>query len=144
MTLAAPTKVAVVPAVMKKTGLVWLEVGTHPAVAVWHVWHNEVCYVLHSSRKVDDTDVDDTEQVVTGLAEAVQCHVITRSVTTRARTARWRGTVHPVVPDCAEWDELLPLLIAKRLNLTDADRAAQRWARDCVLSRIVPTESAVG
>jgi len=137
--LTAPSTSALIPATMKKSGLVWLEIGTYSPVAVWHVWHNDVCYVLHVG-----TESNGTEQAVPGLAEATQCHVITRSATTHARTARWRGTVHSVSPDSAEWDELLPLLIANRLNLRSAGNAPQRWARKCVLSRIVPAVSTGG
>ncbi len=122
---------SLIPAAMKKAGLVWLEIDLQRPIAAWHVWHNDRCYILHGG----------AEQTVPGLAEAAQCHVITRSSLTYARTARWLSTVHSVPSGSAEWDELLPLLVARRLNLTDAGEVAGRWARDCVLSRVTPAVS---
>ncbi len=113
-----------IPAVMKKAGVVWLELLKPPATAVWMVWHESTCYVLHGG----------SGQIVPGLADATTCYVITRSTTTRERTARWKASVRNVQPDTAEWNELLPLLVAKRLNLSDYEQAPQRWARECTLS----------
>ncbi|MGI8647614.1 MAG: hypothetical protein DLM55_08330 [Acidimicrobiales bacterium] len=120
-----------IPAVMKKAGLVWIEPTGAPASAVWMVWHESTCYVLHGGG----------EQIVPGLADTSTCYVITRSATTRERTLRWKADVHHVQSETAEWNELLPLLIAKRLNLSDYEQAPQRWARECMLSRLHPSIS---
>jgi hypothetical protein len=42
-------------------------------------------------------------------------------------------------PGTPEWDEVVPLLLAKRLNPQDRAEQAQRWARECVVLRLTPT-----
>ncbi|HEX3732561.1 MAG TPA: hypothetical protein VHU91_06555 [Mycobacteriales bacterium] len=114
------------PAVMKKAGLIWLQLDDRSPIGAWHVWHGDVCYVLHGGN----------EQRVPGLAEAARCRVITRSASTRARTAEWAAAVTTVAPNSREWTEVAPLLLANRLNLTDHDTALERWAAECTVSRL--------
>ena len=119
---------ALVPAVMKKAGLVWIELDGKPPVAAWHVWHEGACYVLHGSG----------EQRVPGLGDSTECRVIVRAAATRQRTAAWDAAVSRVAPDGEEWAEIAPLLLAKRLNLRDHDDAVARWEAECTLSRLDP------
>ncbi|MGH3428581.1 MAG: hypothetical protein ACRDQZ_13600, partial [Mycobacteriales bacterium] len=117
------------PAVMKKAGLVWLQLSDRSPVGAWHIWHDDACYVVHGGN----------EQQVPGLTEAARCRVITRSANTRARTAEWAAAVTTVAPNSREWTEVAPLLLANRLNLTDHDTALERWAIECTVSRLQPS-----
>ena len=122
---------------MKKAGVVWLRVpGQSRDTGVWLVWQNTpekaAGYVLHGPG----------EQTVPGLAETQACSVIVRSSGTRARILEWRATVERVAPNTPEWNELLPTLVTKRLNLSDSANAPARWAKNCVLSRLTPIPAA--
>lgn len=120
---------------MKKAAVVWLRVPGQPQdTGVWLVWRNTpenpAGYVLHGPG----------EQAAPGLAETRVCSVIVRSAGTRARILEWQATVERVAPNTPEWEELLPTLVTKRLNLHDSANAPARWAENCVLSRLTPVD----
>jgi hypothetical protein len=113
---------------MKKAPLVWVEIAGHGAAPAWCVWNDGAAYVVSGPG----------EQPVPGLADSTRCDVIVRSADTLARIVRWPAAVSTVEPGTPEWDATVPTLLAKRLNLADAEDAAQRWARECRVSRLAP------
>ncbi|MDQ1694791.1 MAG: hypothetical protein QOJ03_144, partial [Frankiaceae bacterium] len=65
--------------------------------------------------------------------------VTLRSKDKGARLLTIVADVHVVEPAGEEWTAVLPALLSRRLNLPDGERAAERWARECVLRRLTPT-----
>lgn len=127
---------AVVPSIIeeatKKSDLVWLKVrGLHGQEhrAVWHLWHEGAVYLVHSG----------SEQTVPGLGQAESAIVTVRSKDKGGRLVSWRASVDHVPQGTPAWDEIVPLLVGKRLNNRDGDAAASRWARECQVSRLMPT-----
>jgi hypothetical protein len=127
---------AVVPSLIdeatKKSELVWLGVEGLQGQShrpVWHVWHEGAVYVVHGG----------SEQQVPGLAEAENAVVVVRSKANGGRLVTWRAAVDDVPPGTPAWEEVVPLLVGKRLNSKDGDAAAGRWARECKVARLMPT-----
>jgi hypothetical protein len=113
----------------KKSGLVWITVPGRRPVAAWHVWRDDAAYVVTGPG----------EQPVPGLAEASRCDVTVRSTDKGGRIVTWRADVSPVLPDSDAWAEVVPAMLAARLNLTDAAGAERRWAQTCTVLRLAPT-----
>jgi hypothetical protein len=121
---------ALVEELMRKSGLCWLRLpgGTRDH-AVWHIWHQGAAYVVSGG----------SEQPAPGIDTAETATVIVRTKDSRQRMLAWRAQVATLRPDDPQWDEVVRALVATRLNLTDLEGAAQRWARECVVSRLTPT-----
>ncbi|MGH1562068.1 hypothetical protein [Mumia sp. DW29H23] len=120
---------AFVAEVAKKSGLLWIvyDGAWHP---VWHVWHEDaVCVVAGGD-----------EQPLPGIKDAREVVLDLRAKSTRAQVARVRATVEVVGPDHADWADVTAVLVADRLNLFEADEAVERWARECVVVRLHPTD----
>lgn len=127
---------AVVPSIIdeatKKSELVWLAVAGLPGQShrpVWHIWQGGAAYLVY----------DGSEQLVPGLAEAESAVVTVRSKDKGGRLVSWRAAVDNVAPGTALWEEVVPLLVGKRLNSKDGDAVAGRWARECKVARLTPT-----
>lgn len=116
----------------KKSELVWLSyrgLEGQSARPAWHVWHKGAVYVVF----------DGSEQAMPGLDEADSAIVAVRSKDTGGLLVAWRAAVELVPPGSPAWNEVVPLLVGKRLNNRDGDAAAERWARECKVARMVPT-----
>ncbi|MDQ1709475.1 MAG: hypothetical protein QOG49_860 [Frankiaceae bacterium] len=127
---------AVVPSIIdeatKKSDLVWLAVAGLPGQShrpVWHLWHNGAAYLVYNG----------SEQLVPGLDVADSAVVTVRSKDKGGRLVSWRAAVDDVAPGTALWEDVVPLLVGKRLNSKDGDGAAARWARECKVARLSPT-----
>ncbi len=121
---------ALVEELMKKSGLCWVRLaGGDRDHAVWHIWHEGSAYVVSGG----------IEQPLPGIGRAQTATVIARTKDSRQRMLAWRADVHTVTPDDPEWDTVVRALVAARLNLPDLHEAADRWARECVVSRLTPT-----
>jgi hypothetical protein len=113
----------------KKSGLIWVRPTGHGphAQAVWHVWQDGCAWVLTGG----------IEQPLPDLFE--RAYVTVRSKDKGARLLTWVADVSRVEPDSEKWNDVVPTLLAKRLNLPDGDEAPKRWARECILWRLAPT-----
>jgi hypothetical protein len=121
---------ALVAEATKKSDLVWLSVPGQPRGAVvWHIWRGDAAYVV----------TGDGEQPAPGLADAGSCDVTVRSADKGGRIVTWRAAVSRVAPGTDAWREVVPSLLAERLNLTDARDAEQRWASSCTVLQLTPT-----
>jgi hypothetical protein len=121
---------ALVEELMKKSGLCWVRLaGGDRDHAVWHLWQDGAAYVVSGG----------AEQPLPGVEEAETATVIARTKDSRQRMLAWRADVHTVRPDDPEWDTVVRALVASRLNLPDLHDAANRWARECVVTRLTPT-----
>jgi hypothetical protein len=128
---------AIVAETAKKSAIVWLapsEDATIPARCVWHVWHEGSVYVL-----IDGGPGKSGEQEVPWLASAPRATITARSKDKGVRVATWVADVQPVQPDSDEWNAVLPLLQAARLNGPDYSSAPARWATTCLLMRLQGT-----
>ena len=116
----------------KKSDLIWLQVpgnDTQSFRPAWHVWHKGAAYIVF----------DGSEQQMPGLADADSVVVSVRSKDKWGTIVAWRGAVEIVPPGSPAWDEVTPLLVGKRLNNRDGEAAPDRWARECLVCRLVPT-----
>ncbi|MRJ74973.1 hypothetical protein GEV29_00325 [Aeromicrobium sp. SMF47] len=116
----------------KKSGLVWIAYGgrTH---AVWHEWVGDAVCVVSGGG----------EQRLPGIADQSSVRLLLRSKTTRALAAEADARVEIVPPGSEHWDPVTTALKAGRLNLSDSDRAIERWAAESVVVRLVPTDRVV-
>ena len=112
----------------RKSSVVWVTPeGTARAHPVWHLWHDGAMYVVTGG----------LEQPLPAVARAA---VAVRSKDRQAdRLVEWVALVEPVQPGTPLWDEVVPLLHAKRLNAPDGDEQPVRWARESTVLRFVPT-----
>ena len=116
----------------KKSEVLWL---AYPGLAgqssrpVWYVWHKGAVYFVF----------DGSEQQVPGFDQTDTAVVIVRSKDKWGLLVAWRAAVELVPPGSPAWNEVVPLLVGKRLNNRDGDGAADRWARECKVARLVPT-----
>jgi hypothetical protein len=65
--------------------------------------------------------------------------VIARSKDKGSRLATWVADVAKVAAGTEEWDIVVPLLQAARLNGPDYAASPERWAKYCDLVRLKPT-----
>lgn len=112
---------------MKKAAVAWIGVAGHRPVAAWLVWLDGAAYVVHGGG----------EQAVPGLATTDTCTVTARG-DNGARIVTWPAAVTQVEPGSERWTQVVPQLVAKRLNLLDPGSAPDRWARESVVSRLSP------
>ena len=116
----------------KKSEVLWLAYpgldgqSTRP---VWYVWHKGAVYFVF----------DGSEQRMPAFDEADTAVVCVRSKDKWGLLVGWRAAVELVPPGSPAWNEVVPLLVGKRLNNRDGDGAADRWARECKVARLVPT-----
>lgn len=113
---------------MKKAPLVWLELEGQRPAPVWCVWVDGEAYVVSGPG----------EQPLPGVEDATRADVIVRSADNLSRIARWPAAVSRVEPGTPTWDAAVPTLLGKRLNLRDAEGAAERWAAECRVTRLTP------
>ncbi|VXB10682.1 hypothetical protein [Aeromicrobium sp. 9AM] len=113
----------------KKSGLLWIAYGrrVHP---VWHEWVGDAVCVVAGGSEQPLPDIERHETVVLSL----------RSKATRALVAEVTARVEVVAPESEHWVTVTTALKAGRLNLSDSDNAIDRWARESVVVRLVPTD----
>lgn len=121
---------ALVEELMRKSGLCWVcfpgRARAHP---VWHVWRDGAAYVVSGG----------SEQPLPGIESAGSVTVVVRTKDSRQRLAAWVAHAATVTPEDPDWDDVVGALVGARLNIPDLATAAQRWARECVVTRLTPT-----
>lgn len=121
---------ALIAEASRKSDVLWLALPGRPQpLAAWHVWFDDAVHVVSGGG----------EQDLPGLDAADTVEVILRSKDKGARLVRWAAKVRHLTPGTDEWDAAARELLAKRLNLHDADRARERWARESRITRLDPT-----
>lgn len=121
---------ALVEEATKKSGLVWVRGPEGPSRGLWHVWHEgAVCLVGGPG-----------EQPLDGLSltDGGTATVTVRSKDKGGRLVAWPARVHELTPGGEQWEAAVGELKGKRLNAPDADTISERWARECVVLRLVP------
>jgi len=124
----AAAQIELVADLAKKSGLVWVSYAKHSR-AVWHEWvDNAVCLVTGGSEQ-PLPDIEHHETVTLQL----------RSKSSRALVAEAEARVEVLTPASEHWEPVTNALKSGRLNLVDRDNAIERWARESVVVRLVPT-----
>ncbi|MEU9778904.1 MULTISPECIES: hypothetical protein [unclassified Streptomyces] len=118
----------------KKSGLLWVRGDGVPARALWHVWHEGAVHVVGDGPG---------EQPLPGLADGGTAEVTVRSKDKGGRLVQWTASVRRLEPGTPAWDAAVAELRGKRLNATDAEGMAERWARECRVLRLEPRGAAV-
>ena len=119
---------ALVEEATRRSSVVWVARGDAPARALWHVWHEGCAYVVTGG----------LEQDLPGDAD--RATVVVRSRERRSGVVvEWTADVGAVAPGTAEWDAVVPVLHAARLNAPDGEQQPQRWARESTVLRLRPT-----
>jgi hypothetical protein len=114
---------------MKKAAIAWLGLADRPPYPVWCLWADDALFVVSGPG----------EQPAPGLAEATAVTVTARG-DHGGQIIAWPARVERVDPASETWTSVIPQLAGKRLNSTSTSELAQRWATDCVVSRLVPTD----
>ena len=112
----------------RKSGLLWISYAGRSR-AVWHEWVGDAVCVVAGGSEQPLPDIERHETVVLSL----------RSKSTRALVAEAKARVEVVTPGSEHWDPVTTALKAGRLNLSDSDHAIERWSRESVVVRLVPT-----
>lgn len=116
----------------KKSGLVWVCYARHTH-AIWHEWVGDaVCLVTGG-----------TEQPLPEIERHETVKLLLRSKSSRALVAETRARVDVIIPDSEHWETVTTALRIGRLNLVDRDHAVERWARESLVVRLVPTGAIV-
>lgn len=106
----------------KRSAVAWVD----DRYLVWQLWHAGRMYVVSGG----------SEQPLSAGAQAV---VALRSKDHRELVVRWAAAVDRVPPGSALWEEVVPLLHARRLNAPDGEDQPARWARESTVNRFTPT-----
>jgi hypothetical protein len=115
-----------------KAGLIWVApAGVDGPHAAWHVWHDGAAYLVTGG----------LEQALPGLDGADHAMVTVASKDNGARLVTWRADVSRVEPGSQHWEEVVPVLQAKRLNAQDREQQLARWASESSVFRLRPTDS---
>ena len=110
----------------RRAGVVWLGPAGRPPALVWHLWHDGSAYVLGGG-----------DEQALPVAPGDDAVVVVRSTASQSGVVvAWPADVRAVEPGTPEWDEVLPLLAAARLNAPAG--ADQRWAGECTVLRLSP------
>ncbi|MEP6696867.1 MAG: hypothetical protein ABJA34_08310 [Pseudonocardiales bacterium] len=120
---------AIIAEATKKSDLLWLGSDDWLPTAAWHIWHADSAYVLTGPG----------EQPLPSITDLPTAAVTVRSKDNLNRVVTWEALVWRIIPGTEDWDEVAPLLLAKRLNLPDTEFALERWARECTVIRLEPT-----
>lgn len=113
---------------IKKAAVAWVSIDDGPAYALWCLPVDGALYVVSGPG----------EQSAPGLAEA-QTAAVTLRGDHGGRIVTWPAAVSRVEPDGEQWQEIAHQVAAKRLNARGSiSDLAQRWARECVLTRLAP------
>jgi hypothetical protein len=124
---------ALIEEAAKKSALLWLaaEPGGR-AYAAWHVWVDGAVLVVSGGLEQPMPVLD--------LLDADRRIIVTlRSKDTWGRLVTWVGLAETIAPDDDAWQAAALELHAKRLNSPDGEAQPDRWRRESVITRIVPT-----
>jgi hypothetical protein len=116
----------------KKSGLVWVSYARHTH-AIWHEWVGDAVCLVTGGTEQPLPDIERHETVTLSL----------RSKSSRALVAEAQARVEVVPPGSEHWESVTEALKTGRLNLVDRDNAVERWARESLVVRLVPTGAIV-
>lgn len=112
----------------RKSGLIWVTYATKTH-AVWHEWAGDAVCVVAGGTEQPLPDIEKHQTVLLSL----------RSKSSRALVAQAEARVEVISPDSEHWGFVTEALKSGRLNVVDGATAIERWARESVVVRLVPT-----
>jgi hypothetical protein len=118
---------ALVSEAMRKAAVAWLEPPGRAAYPVWCHWIDDALYLVSGAG----------EQSAPGLHRAGPVAVTARGDHGGA-IVTWSAHATRVRPGTPNWSAVVPVLAAKRLNSAPAGQLVDRWATDCVVTRLTP------
>jgi hypothetical protein len=117
----------------KKSAMLWLAAAPEGrAYAAWHVWVDGGALVVSGG-------LEQPMPVLDQLGVDRRIVVTLRSKDTWGRLVTWVGRAETIDPDDDAWQSAATELHAKRLNSPDGEAQPERWRRESVITRIVPT-----
>ena len=120
----------VVEEAIKKAAVAWVSVDGQAPLGLWCVPVDGALYLVSGIG----------EQRLAGLAGARTAEVTLRG-DHGGRIVTWTADVRRVQPGDDEWNEVAPQVGGKRLNASGTtEKLLERWAMDCTLSCLTPTE----
>jgi hypothetical protein len=120
---------ALIAEATRRSAVVWVQVDGDPQRhhPVWQVWHEDRMYVV-------------TGGIEQPLPLSDRAVVSVRSKDRQGDLlVRWVASVSVVEPATAQWDDVVPLLHAARLNAPDGEEQPARWARESTVLCFTPT-----
>jgi hypothetical protein len=128
--VAGAVETALVAECCRASAMSWLraEGVARPRLA-WHVWHEGALYVVSGGH----------EQDLPPMPPGTAVSVTVRSKDNGARLVTWTATASRVEPGSPEWEAVVPVLHAKRLNPPDGEEQPARWARESIVTRLEPS-----
>jgi hypothetical protein len=124
---------ALVAEAARKSALLWLAAAPGGrAYAAWHVWVDGAVLVVSGG-------LEQPMPVLDLLGDDRRIIVTLRSKDTWGRLVTWVGHAETIAPDDPAWQSAATELHAKRLNSPDGEAQPDRWRRESVITRIVPT-----
>jgi hypothetical protein len=124
---------ALIEEATRKSALLWLTAQPGGrAYAAWHVWVDGAVLVVSGG-------LEQAMPVLDLLGAERRVIVTLRSKDTWGRLVTWVGRAETVAPDDDGWQPAAVELQAKRLNSPDGEAQPERWRRESVITRIVPT-----
>lgn len=121
-------RAALVAELARRTEVCWVRVDGQ-IQPVWHGWSDgALCLVTGGD-----------EQPLPEVVDGDRVEVVMRSKDTGGRLLTWLGRVSVVRPGQERWAATTAALVARRHNLRDPATAAEDWARDSLVLRIVPS-----
>jgi hypothetical protein len=128
----AEASIRLVEEATSKANLIWVApAGVDRPRAAWHVWHDGAAYLVTGG----------LEQALPGLDGADHAMVTVASRDSGASLVTWRADVSRVEPGSRQWQQVVPVLQAKRLNAQDGQQQLARWARESSIFRLRPSAS---
>jgi hypothetical protein len=121
-----------VDAALAKGTIAWIAVrdakGRETTKPVWYGYERGLVYVL----------VGPGEQEIPGVTETTNVRLLVRSKEKQSLVGEMDCSVRKL-PKGAEWDQIArDVLVGRRLNLTDGDRAVDRWRTTCEIVVLTP------
>ena len=125
----------------KKSSVAWIRVGAQ-TFPVWHEWvesADEAGKPVGAIYVVGSRDSGGWEQPLPPLGDGDGAVVFLRSKADRQLAAAVPVIASIVRPDSELWDPVTAALKSGRLNAPDLPTMTERWARECVVLRLVPS-----
>jgi hypothetical protein len=133
-----------VPALAKKSSVSWIRVDgeTYP---IWHEWvetTGDDGVAVGAICVVGSLEQDGSEQRLPRLGNGDAAVLLLRGKTDRQLAASVPVVTSVVEPGSELWEPVTAALKSGRLNAPDLPTMVERWARECLVLRLVPSDAA--
>jgi hypothetical protein len=125
----------------KKSSVAWIRVGAQ-TFPVWHEWvesTDDAGKTVGAICVVGSPESDGSEQPLPPIGDGDAAVVLLRSKADRQLAAAVPVVASIVRPGSELWEPVTAALRAGRLNAPDLPTMTDRWARECVVLRLVPS-----